>query len=128
MDFIKKLPSEAEENFNSTIEKVKKFGTDLWQKGREAAENFVEKITSTIADLPHKMADSGRNLVEGLWNGITGAGDWLKSKISEFGSGIIDGFKESFGIHSPSTVMRDSVGKFLAQGISIGFTDEMSAV
>lgn len=74
------------------------------------------------------MADSGRNLVEGLWNGITGAGEWLKSKISEFGSGIIDGFKKSFGIHSPSTVMRDKVGKFLAQGIGVGFTDEMSEV
>ncbi len=128
VDFIKKLPSKAKENFDFTIENTKKFGTDLWTKGKEAAEELVRKITSTIADLPHKMADSGRNLVEGLWNGITGAGDWLKSKISEFGSGIIDGFKESFGIHSPSTVMRDSVGKFLAQGIGVGFTDEISSV
>lgn len=128
VDFIKKLPSKAKENFDTTIEKVKKFGTDLWTKGKEAAEELVRKITSTISDLPQKMADSGQNLVKGLWNGITGAGEWLKSKISEFGSGIIDGFKESFDIHSPSAVMRDSVGKFLAQGIGVGFTDEMSAV
>lgn len=128
VDFIKKLPSKAKEHLDTTIENVKKFGTDLWTKGKEAAEELVKKITSTIEDLPQKMADSGRNLVEGLWNGITGAGEWLKSKISEFGSGIIDGFKESFGIHSPSTVMRDSVGKFLAQGIGVGFTDEMSSV
>lgn len=128
IDYVKKLPSKAKENFDTTIEKVKKFGTDLWTKGKEVAEELVKKITSTIEELPQKMADSGQNLVKGLWNGITGAGEWLKSKISEFGSGIIDGFKESFGIHSPSTVMRDSVGKFLAQGIGVGFTDEMSAV
>lgn len=71
------------------------------------------------------MAESGRNLVQGLWNGITGAGDWLKSKISEFGGGIIDGFKESFGIHSPSTVMRDQVGKYLAEGIGVGFKENI---
>lgn len=126
--FIRQLPSAAKEHLDNTISKVKEWAANLKNKGKEAAENLVEKITSTLRTLPDKMADAGKNLVEGLWNGITGAGDWLKSKISDFGSGIINGFKESFGIHSPSRVMRDSVGKYLAQGIGVGFVEEMPAV
>lgn len=125
---VKKLPHMMWENFSKTVGKVVEFSVSLREKGREAAENLVKKITDGIKDLPRKMTESGRNLVEGLWNGVTGAGDWLKSKISEFGSGIIDGFKSAFGIHSPSTIMRDRVGKFLAQGVGVGFVEEMPSV
>ncbi len=128
IECVKKLPNKMWENFSETVGKVVEFAVELREKGKEAAENLVKKITDGIKDLPRKMTESGRNLVEGLWNGITGAGNWLKSKISEFGSGIIDGFKSAFGIHSPSTVMRDRVGKFLAQGVGVGFTDEMPSV
>ena len=125
---VKKFPRMMWENFSKTVGKVVEFAVELREKGREAAENLVKKITDGIKDLPRKMTESGRNLVEGLWNGVTGAGDWLKSKISEFGSGIIDGFKSAFGIHSPSTVMRDRVGKFMAQGVGVGFVEEMPSV
>ena len=128
IECVKKLPNKMWENFSETVGKVVEFAVELREKGKEAAENLVKKITDGIKDLPRKMTESGRNLVEGLWNGIAGAGNWLKSKISEFGSGIIDGFKSAFGIHSPSTVMRDRVGKFLAQGVGVGFTDEMPSV
>lgn len=128
IEFVKQLPTKMWNNFTTTIGKVVEFAVELRDKGKEAAENLVKKITDGIKELPQKMTEAGRNLVEGLWNGITGAGSWLKSKISEFGSGIIDGFKSAFGIHSPSTVMRDRVGKFLAQGVGVGFADEMPTV
>ncbi len=128
IEAVKKLPDMMRKNFTQTVGKVVEFAVELREKGKEAAENLVKKITDGIKELPHKMAESGRNLVEGLWNGITGAGDWLRSKISEFGSGIIDGFKSAFGIHSPSTVMRDKVGRFLAQGVGVGFEDEIPTV
>lgn len=127
-EYICQLPSAVKEHLDSTISKVKEWADDLKNKAKEAAKDLVDEITAKIGELPSKMADTGRNLVEGLWNGITGAGDWLKGKISDFGSGIIDGFKESFGIHSPSTVMRDRVGKYLAQGVGAGFTAEMPIV
>ena len=40
----------------------------------------------------------------------------------------MDGIKGFFGIHSPSRVMRDQVGKYIAQGIGEGFSDEMGSV
>ena len=45
-----------------------------------------------------------------------------------FGKAVLNGIKKVFGIHSPSTVFRDEVGKNLALGIGEGFTDEMANV
>lgn len=66
----------------------------------------------------------GKGIVEGIWDGIIKAKDWLFNKLSEFVDGVVDKVKDLFGIHSPSTVFRDEVGKFLAQGMEVGFEEE----
>ena len=70
----------------------------------------------------------GKNLIEGLWKGIKEAGSWIWESIKGFGNDVVGAFKDVFGIHSPSTVLADSVGKYMAQGIGMGFEDEMGAV
>ena len=60
--------------------------------------------------------------------GINNAVSWIVDKIKGFCGGIVDKIKEFFGIHSPSTVFRDEVGKYLAQGLGEGFSDEMENV
>lgn len=70
---------------------------------------------------PNMLSDLGGNLLKGLWNGVTGAVKWLFGKIKDLGKGIVDQFKEAFGIHSPSTVLRDEIGKMLPPGIAVGF-------
>ena len=40
----------------------------------------------------------------------------------------MDGIKNALGIHSPSTLFRDEVGKFMAQGVGVGFENEMGNV
>ena len=73
------------------------------------------------------MLEIGKNIVEGIWNGISGAGKWLWGKITGFASGIIDGIKDGLGIHSPSTKARDLVGKHIPSGVAVGIeanTDE----
>lgn len=51
-----------------------------------------------------QLAEAGVALVEGLWEGIKGAGDWLWDQLSGFFGGVIDNIKDLLGIHSPSTV------------------------
>jgi phage-related protein len=70
---------------------------------------------------PNMLSDTGRQLIEGLWNGIKNMGKWIKDKISGFGKGVLDSLKGFFGIHSPSTVFRDEIGKMIPPGIAIGF-------
>ncbi|MBR3422697.1 MAG: phage tail tape measure protein [Ruminococcus sp.] len=128
IEFIKSLPTNLGKLLGETVDKVKEWGPELVSRGKEAALDLVSTIGKIIAELPSKMAEAGGNLVRGLWNGITGMGSWIQDKISDFGSGIISGFKESFGIASPSKVMRDQVGIYLAEGIGVGFTEELARV
>ena len=128
VDWFKKLPGRIWEWLQSSLNNVAKWGTDLINKGKEAARNLVNKVVNTIKELPGKMLDIGKNLVQGLWNGITNAGNWLKEQISSFANGIVEGFKNTFGIHSPSLLMNKEVGKYVALGLGEGFTDNIKRV
>lgn len=98
------------------------------------ADGIISAIPSLVSKLPQIISaivnglialvggiiDVGKSIVEGLWQGILGAKDWLIGKVKGFGQDILDGLKGFFGIHSPSTVMRDVVGKNLVLGIVEG--------
>lgn len=67
----------------------------------------------------------GQQLVEGLWNGIKNAGQWLYDKLSGWVSNILGWIKGFLGIHSPSKVFADEVGKFIPPGITLGVEQAM---
>lgn len=74
------------------------------------------------------IMDAGKDLIKGLWNGISDMASWIKEKIEGFGEGILNSLKSFFGIASPSKLMRDMVGKNLALGIGEGFTKNIGKV
>lgn len=116
-------------NLGSSI--IKGLGNGIKNMGsfaKDSAGKIVTTIKTEIKTLPNVLKQIGKDAVTGLWNGISGMLDWLKSKIKELASSILGSMKSALGIHSPSTVMRDQVGKYLAQGVGVGFVDEMSAV
>ena len=53
---------------------------------------------------------------------------WIKDKIFGFVKGITDSIKGFFGIHSPSTLFENAIGKNLALGLGVGFENEMDNV
>lgn len=65
-------------------------------------------------------AQLGLEILEGIGQGLLEVGKALWGIIQAAGQGIVDGFKSFFGIHSPSTLMRDEIGKNLGLGISNG--------
>lgn len=89
---------------------------------------LLGKVKDGIVKGISGMLDIGKNIVKGLWNGISNAKDWVLDKIKGFGKSVLNGIKGIFGIHSPSTVFRDEVGKNLALGLGEGFTEEMDDV
>jgi TP901 family phage tail tape measure protein len=82
--------------------------------------DLMLKIPEKMGELWCKMKDVGKNLIKGLWEGITSMTKWIKYKIKGFTDGILDGIKDFFGINSPSTLMRDEIGKFIPAGIAFG--------
>ena len=97
---------------------------ELNPKFREWVNNLLSKIKEWFSGIK----DVGKNIVEGLWQGILNTKDWLLDKIKSFAHTITDGIKDFFGIESPSKVMRDEVGTFLAEGVGVGFTKAMPRV
>lgn len=128
INFIKELPSKMWNFLTNTASKVVQWGSDLASKGKKAASDLVTSITTKVTELPGKMADIGKNLVKGIWNGISNTTQWILDKIKGFGKSVLKGIKKVFGIESPSKLMRDEVGKYLAEGIGVGFEDEMKNV
>lgn len=88
---------------------------------KNAAGNIVSAIVNTIKSIPGEMLSIGKDIVKGLWNGISDMTGWVIDKIQGFGESVLGGIKDFFGIHSPSRVMRDEVGKYMAQGVGVGF-------
>lgn len=92
------------------------------------ARNVVSAIVGALRQAPGMVLDVGTNIVRGVWEGISNSIGWLRDKVSGWVSGIMQDIKGFFGIHSPSRLMRDEVGRYLAEGIGVGFEDEMGAV
>ncbi|MER7697043.1 phage tail tape measure protein [Streptomyces sp. NPDC096095] len=86
-----------------------------WVKG------LPRRITNGIGSLHRLLYTKGKNVVQGLWAGIRDMGGWLKSKVMGFARSAIPGpIAKALGIHSPSRVMRDQVGRHIPSGIVAG--------
>lgn len=62
----------------------------------------------------------GKNILDGILDGLTKFGNSVKNAAKKLFNSIKDNIKSFFGIHSPSRVMRDEIGKFIPQGIAVG--------
>lgn len=89
--------------------------------------NIIKGITDGLVKGIPELMKTGGNMLKGLFDGlldITAIGNAVKKLFN----GIVGGLKEKFGIHSPSKVMADIIGKNLALGIGSGFEKNIGAV
>ena len=68
----------------------------------EGMKNVITGITDVFKNIGSTFAGFGKNMVEGIWNGISGATRWIKDKISGWVGNVTDFLKDLFGIASPS--------------------------
>lgn len=121
VEWFRSLPRKIWTWLTNAVSKVRAWGSNLWNAGIDAAKQLVNSVVQEAEKLPGKMVDIGVNLIKGLWEGIGSVKDWILDKISGFCGGIVDGMLDFFGIHSPSRLLRDTIGKMLPPGIAIGF-------
>ena len=62
----------------------------------------------------------GRNIINGIVNGIKNAGGAIKETLMGFAKNAFEKVKNFFGIHSPSTLMRDQIGENIGFGMAEG--------
>lgn len=119
-------------------EAFRNFWIGLWEGIKNVFKVIVDGITTyvkwwignliAVFNVGKKIYEIGKNIVVGLWNGISNSLSWIKNKITGWVGNVMKFIKKLFGIHSPSTVMRDEVGKYLAEGLGVGFDDELDNV
>lgn len=72
------------------------------------------------------IQNAGEDIIAGLWDGITNAlkncGTWIKNNLFQ---PFIDGFKDAFGIHSPSKEMQ-TMGGYIVEGLISGISGKFS--
>jgi phage-related protein len=77
------------------------------------------RVRGAIGNLGGLLADQGRNIIQGLVNGISGSLGAISNIASRIGSKLVDGVKGFLGIHSPSREMA-KLGVFAVQGLANG--------
>lgn len=122
VSYVKQLPSKIWTWLSQAVSKVGTWGSNMLSKAKSGMQRVVTGVVNTIKSLPSKMLSIGKDLVKGLWNGISNMTDWVIGKIKGFGNSVLSGIKNFFGIKSPSTVFRDEVGKMLPAGMAEGIT------
>ena len=86
---------------------------------------LIMKIGETITH--HDWGSFGKNIVDGVFNGLKNAWNSISSWWSDSWNGLIDSAKNWLGIHSPSRVFK-RIGEYTAEGFGIGWKDEFSDV
>ena len=89
--------------------------------------SYIPKIISSMFNywkqIPSMMKDVGKNLIKGLWNGISNVTGWITDKIKGFGKSVLKSIKGIFGIHSPSTEF-EYIGVMNVKGMEKGLEKE----
>lgn len=138
VDFVKALPQRIVGFFlNWTLPGLI---IKHWSSIKSGTAQKAGEMLAFVRGLPAKIAGyfgsfgsmlygKGKDLVRGLWNGIKAMGSWLKSTLMSWAKNLIPGpIAKALGIHSPSRLMRDRIGKFIPAGIVEGIKAGAPAV
>lgn len=132
---LDKVPEIIEQLFNALMDNLPRLLTAGVNLVVELANGLIKAIPQLLAKLPTiisqivkglltegvpALIQAGADLLSGLFEGMLNP-SVIWENVKKVGGGIIDGIKNFFGIHSPSTVMRDEVGQFMGEGAAIGF-------
>ena len=123
---IGKLASTIIMNLPKIIQTGVKIITQLAVGLVQGIPALLGKIPSMISQIKNSFTSVnwgsvGMNIISGIASGISSAVGSLISAATSAASSALDAIKSKLGIHSPSRVFRDQVGKMMALGMGIGF-------
>jgi phage-related protein len=93
----------------------------------KAVPQIISGLVSAFGEGVGQFAEVGKNLVQGLWNGIQSLTGWIWDKVSNWASNLWNGIKNFFGIHSPSKKMA-FIGDMMMEGLAKGIDETAGEV
>ncbi|MGH4125593.1 MAG: hypothetical protein ACREV6_21995 [Clostridium sp.] len=124
-DWAKKigtLKTNTETQFKTMATNVKSTVNTL-RTGTETEFATLATNIQTIMATPDWNA-VGANIILGITQGVNNMAINLANTVAQVALQALQSAKDVLGIHSPSTVFRDQIGKYMAQGVGVGFEDE----
>ena len=127
---------------SSALNSVKSIVSAAWNGIKGAISSVLSGIKNTVKSgfndvknnainilksIPGKVKSVGLDIVKGIGNGITSGVSWIKARIKEFVGNVTSFLKKLFKIASPSKLMRDEVGRYIAEGVAVGIEENTSA-
>lgn len=133
----------TEQLLNMTDDQYEKY-MQLWEQKQEAAEEvarkfyqdemdamteeFIDKIPGELSDVKDEMRTIGVNSIQGMINGINSMSGSLSVAVRRVVAEAISAARSEAEIASPSKKTERLIGKPLAQGVEVGFLDQLASV
>ena len=126
--YISQVPGRIGAGLSGAISAVGSFASSMASGALRAGQQFLSNLVNTLASIPGRMVSIGSQIVQGIISGITGS-------IGKVGSAILGGVKDAIsdvknflGIHSPSRLYRDQIGRNIGLGLAQGISNSQAAV
>lgn len=140
--FAKNIPGAFSNFVTNAASIVSNFGWGSLGRGIitsivQGLQGLASSIPSALGQMATKAASSfksfnwlgvGSAMISGIAQGVGRAGNMLIQAAKNAAKNALDAIKNFLGIHSPSTVFRDEVGKMMAEGMGVGFEDNIPEI
>lgn len=126
--YISQVPGRISAGLSGAISAVGSFAGSMASGALRAGQQFLSNLVNTLASIPGRMASIGSQIVSGLVNGITGSIGRVASAILGGVNDAIAKVKNMLGIHSPSRLFRDQIGRNIGLGLAQGISNSQAAV
>ena len=126
--YISQVPGRISAGLSGAISAVGSFAGSMASGALRAGKQFLSNLVNTLASIPGRMASIGSQIVSGLVNGITGSIGRVASAILGGVNDAIAKVKNMLGIHSPSRLFRDQIGRNIGLGLAQGISNSQAAV
>lgn len=143
LNFVKNLFTGATSNFNALREAGSSVFNALWQIGKNAMSNLLTSVITYIRQVPTNVSsfmnqavnsirsinlfEIGKNMIQGLINGIRGMASNVIGTIGGVVTGAVDAAKKKLGINSPSRVFKE-FGMYTGMGLAEGIDGQNKSV
>ena len=126
--YISQVPGRIGAGLSGAINAVGSFASSMASGALRAGQQFLSNLVNTLASIPGRMVSIGSQIVHGIISGITGSIGKVGSAILGGVKDAISGVKNFLGIHSPSRLFRDQIGRNIGLGLAQGISNSQAAV
>jgi phage-related protein len=125
--FFGSMASRVGSAVSSLVSRVVGWFSSMASRAVSSVSSLISRVIGWFAGLPGRvlsamgdLASIGASILQGIWDGIDGAADWLLDKMKGWASDLWHSILGFFHIGSPSKLARDELGLPIVQGAALG--------